>query len=409
MKLKQKIIKTDNSSSDEEEEEMINKYRQRKKKTVKIKKVNYKKFKMNNNINNDNNEIIEEKKEEEEEEPIKKINTNLFRKSIVKSNTSGKLNDRNNNNIYNSSSEKSLDNYRPEEENNIGTTEFFLQDRGEIDKDPNNPNKKERYIKLDQPYDDMFFANWDYKELKQIIREDFFNNCCSRKKIFLILIKTIIKFFGENFEYISYGVMLINHLINGSVTSIFYPIFIFLFGVCQYPRPARIFWKILLIYSAFLILLKFLIQLNIWEKIDGFKVFLEDIKNDNLIINLGLKKIESTHFLDFLLYVFPDFWVLMTITINQFILIRKGLWYSCEADYETIEESNDRIIKYNSKKKCEEIGINADSKKILPQNEIISLIGKIKHPKKCNIVKRISNFYNINFTRIRNEKPGKDF
>jgi hypothetical protein len=99
----------------------------------------------------------------------------------------------------------------------------------------------------------------------------------------------------------------------------------------------------------------------------------------------------------------------MTITINQFILIRKGLWYLCEADYESIEESNDRIIKYNSKKKCEEIGINANSKKILPQNEIISLIGKIKHPKKCNIVKRISNFYNINFTRIRNEKPGKDF
>jgi hypothetical protein len=92
MKLKQKVIKTENSSSDEEEEEMINKYRLRKKKTVKIKKVNYKKFKMNNNINNDNNEIIEEKKEEEEE-PIKKINTNLFRKSIVKSNTSGKLND----------------------------------------------------------------------------------------------------------------------------------------------------------------------------------------------------------------------------------------------------------------------------------------------------------------------------
>ena len=322
MKQKEKIIKNINSSSDEEEEEMINKYRMRKKKTVKIKKVNFKKFKMNsniNNINNDNNEIIEEKNEEEDEEPIKKINTNLFRKSITKSKTSGNINKRKVNDIYNSSSEKSLDNYRTEE-NDIGTTEFFLQDRGEIDKDPNNPNKKERYIKLDQPYDDMFFANWDYKELKQIIREDFFNNCCSRKKIFFILIKTIIKFFIENFEYITYTVMLINHLINGSVTSIFYPIFIFLFGICQYPRPARIFWKIMLIYSALLILVKFLIQLNIWEKIEGFKVFIEDIKNDNLIINLGLKKIENTHFLDFLWYVFPDFWVLMTITINQLIM-----------------------------------------------------------------------------------------
>ena len=408
-KLKLKAIKINNSSSDEEEEEIINKYKIHKKKTVKIKKFNFKKFKMNNNINNDNNEIIEEKKEEDTEEPIKKRNTNLFRKSITKTVSSVNVNNYKENDIYNTSSEKSLDNYKIEEKNNVETTEFFLQDRGEVDKDPNNPNKKERYIKLDQPYDDMFFANWDYKELKEIIREDFFNNCCSRKKIFLILIKTVIKFFIENFEYITYGVMLLNHLINGSVTSIFYPIFIFLFGICQYPRPARLFWKIMLIYSALLILLKFLIQLNIWEKIEGFKVFIEDIKNDNIIINLGFKKIENTHFLDFLLYVFPDFSVLMTITINQFILIRKGLWYSCETDYESIEESNDRIIKYNSKKKCEEIGINADSKKILPQNEIISLIGKIKHPKKINIVKRISYFYNINFTRIRNEKPGKDF
>ena len=411
MKQKAKIIKNINSSSDEEEEEMINNYKIRKKKTVEIKKVDYQKFKMNNNINNINNynnEIIEEKDAEDEKEPIKKINTDLFRKSIMKSASSANVYYKDND-IYYTSSEKSLDNYIIEEKNEAETTEFFLKDKGEIDKDPNNPNKKERYIKLDQPYDDMFFANWDYKELKQLIREDFFNNCCSRKKIFFILIKTIIKFFAENFECITYGVMLLNHLINGSVTSIFYPIFIFLFGICQYPRPARLFWKIMLVYSALLILVKFLIQLNIWEKIEGFKDFIKDIKNDNLLINLGLKKIENTHFLDFLLYVFPDFSVLITIIINQFILIRKGLWYSCEADYESIEESNDRIIKYNSKKKCEEIGINADSKKILPQNEIISLIGKIKHPKKCNIIKRISNFYNINFTRIRNEKPGKDF
>ena len=405
-KQKKKIVKNINSSSDEEEEELITKYRLTKKKTVKIKPVNYKKF---SHINNDNNEIIEEKKEEGNEEPIKKRNTNFFRKSIIKSVTTNNINYDKDSDYYNTSSEKSLDNYKIEEKNNIETTEFFLQDKGELDKDPNNPNKKERYIKLDQPYDDMFFANWDYKELKQIIREDFFNNCCSRKKIFFILIKTIFKFFIENFEYITYGVMLLNHLINGSVTSIFYPIFIFLFGICQYPRPARLFWKILLIYTAFLILLKFLIQLNIWEKIEGFKVFLEDIKNDNLILNLGFKKIENTHFLDFLMYIFPDFSVLMIITFNQFILIRKGLWYSCESDYESIEESNDRIIMYNSKKKCEKIGINADSKKILPQNEIISLIGKIKQQKKYNIVKRISNFYNINFTRIRNEKPGKDF
>ena len=301
-----------------------------------------------------------------------------------------------------------------------GTTEFQLEKQNKKDKEKDinldndsnnniNNNKKERYIKLDQPYDDMFFANWDYKELKNLIRQDFFNTYCSRKRIFFILIKTIFKFLFENFEYITYFFMLLNHLINGSVTSIFYPIFIFLFRICQYPRPAKLFWKILLIYSAFLIFLKLMIQLNIWEKIDGLKGILEDIKNDNLIFNLGFKKIDNSNILNFLIYVFPDFLVLMIIIMNQFILIRKGLWYSSETDYETIEESNDRIIKFNSKKKMAEVNIDVDNKKILPQNEIISLIGKIKQPKKNNIIKRISNFYKKNFTRIRNEKPGKDF
>jgi hypothetical protein len=174
----------------------------------------------------------------------------------------------------------------------------------------------------------MFFANWDYKELKHIIREDFFNTSCSRKKLTLILIKAIFKFFAENFEYITYAIMLLNHLINGSITSIFYPMFILLFGICQYPRPARLFWKILLVYTAFLIFLKLVIQLNIWEKIDALKGTLEDIKNDNLIINLGFKIIDNSNFMNFFKFVFPDFLVLIVIIINQFILIRKGLWYS---------------------------------------------------------------------------------
>jgi hypothetical protein len=158
-----------------------------------------------------------------------------------------------------------------------------------------------------------------------------------------------------------------------------------------------------------LIFFKFILQLNVWEKINYVKDLLEAINNDNLIFNLGIKKVHNTNFIDFLLYIFPDFFVLMVLIMNQFILIRKGLWYSCETDYETIEESNDRIIKFNSNKKSKEVRINVDNKRVLPQNEIVSLIGKLKQPKKVNIIKRISNFYNINFTRLRNEKPGKDF
>ena len=402
-KKKKEIIKNDNIDNDGENIDEEEKTLIRSRKTFHKKRFDFKKYM---NLKREEKEDINTIKEDEKEDikdselDFKNVNkkTPQFRRStnlafdyMIESNPKN-------------SSQTSLDRFKEDIQD---TSDFFLKDKGEIDKDKIE-NDKEKYIKLDQPYDDMFFANWDYKDLKKIIREDFFNHCCSRKRIFLLLMKAIFKFFSENIEYITYGFLLLNHLINGSVTSIFYPIFIFLFGICQYPRPARLFWKIMLIYTAFLIFIKFIIQLNIWE-IDSLNGFLDYIKNDNLIFNLGLEKVDNNDFERFFKYIFPDFLALMAIIINQFILIRKGLWYSTESDYETIEESNDRIIKFNSKKKSAEIGIDINNKRILPHNEIISLIGKIKHPKKINIIKRLSNFYKMNFNRIRNEKPGKDF
>ena len=303
--------------------------------------------------------------------------------------------------LYNTSSQKGIDEFfktaEIKEENNSKQNELS-------DKD-----KKKRYIKLDQPYDEMFFPNWDFKDFKNLIREDFFNNCCSKKKIFLLLLKSLLRFCIENFEYITYFFMLLNHLINGSLISMFYPISIFLFGICQYPRPNKIFWEIILAYTALIIFLKFIIQLNILEKNDNIRIFLNDIQDDNLIINIGFKKIDKDYISKFLSYIILDFLVLIMIIINQFILIRKGLWYMTETDYETIQESNDRIMKYNSNKVKEEIGFDIDNKSILPQNKIVSLIGEIKPPKKKKLIKRISNFCRKNFTRIRNEKPGKDY
>ena len=95
--------------------------------------------------------------------------------------------------------------------------------------------------------------------------------------------------------------------------------------------------------------------------------------------------------------------------MNQFILIRKGLCYMIEIDYESIADSNDRIIKYSIRKKLEKNGLSLDSQKILSSNEIIQIIGKVSPKKKGNFLKVIKGFYHKNFSHIRNEKPGKDF
>ena len=385
-----------NNTIEEEREELIRHKNFEKKKTSNYNNINIKNNKILKNLKSEQitNEIILEKDIEEDiSEDGQIFNKNKLKKSISL--------DLPKNKKYDHSSHKSLDEFMKDSEN----PDNQIKEDNELDE----KNKRKRYIKLDQPYDEMFFSHWDYKDLKAMIREDFFNNYCSRKRIFLILIRSIIRFSLENFEYITYLFMIINHLVSSSLISMFYPIFIFLFGICQYPRPEKLFWKILLIYSTLIILLKFIIQLNILEKNDTIRIFLNDIENDNFIINIGLKKIGKEHISDFLSYIIFDFLVLILIIINQFILIRKGLWYMTETDYETIEESNDRIIKFNSKKVKEEIGFNIDNKKILPQNQIVSLIGEIKQASNKTFLQRINYFFKKNFTRLRNEKPGKDY
>ena len=400
--------KDKNIINEDENEELINQRNSKKKKSININlKKNLLIEEESNEQLNIKNDIIYEKGIEDEEFPehqeenqrdINK-NMNINKKTLKKSLSL----DIDKPNIINeeSSSQKSLDEFM-KSSNNSGNNSKEM-------KELNEKYKEKRYIKLGQPYDEMFFKNWDYKDLKELIREDFFNNYCSRKRIILMLIKSIIRFIVEKFEYVTYFFMILNHLVNGSLISMFYPFFILLFGICQYPRPDNLFWKILLVYTALIILIKFIIQLNILEKNETIRIFLNDIENDNFVINLGFKKIDKEQISNFLSYIFLDFLVLILIIINQFILIRRGLWYMTESDYETIEESNDRIIKYNSTKVKEEIGFNIDNKKILPPNQIIDLIGELKQSPKKNIIKRICDFYNKNFTRLRNEKPGQDF
>ena len=281
-----------------------------------------------------------------------------------------------------------------------------------VNKEKVSHKREKRYIKLDQTYDDMFFEHADYQDLKKEIRNDFFNNYCSRKKLFVLLIKAIFNYFFEKFDYIVYFIMIINHLINGTITSLPYVLSVFLFGLIQYPRPARVFWKILMIYTTLLIFFKFLIQLNVWEMWSFFqdKIFIYlDEESSSFKYFIGLKKIKSYTFFVFIKYVNLDFIVLISLISNQFILIRKGLWYMTETDYESIQESNERIIKYNSQKVCNELGFSYNDSKILTTNEIVYYVGKIKEEKYYGFFKRIQKFNQNNFTQIRNEKPGKDF
>ena len=287
----------------------------------------------------------------------------------------------------------------------------------EIDKEKEKKNKEKKKedeekgnIKLDQPYDDMFFSHQDYKELKEEIRQDFFNNYCSKKKIIFIILKSIFNFFFGNFEYTVFILMILNHLIYGAATSLIFSFLVFIFGIIQYPRPSKVFWKITLIYCTIIIFLKFVFQLNVWNNVEKFQNVI-NIKNNPLgfFAIFGIYKLGEYKLVNFFYYVIFDFLILIALIMNQFILIRKGLWYMTESDYETITDANDRIIKFNRSKKLKKSGLTINSKNILTSNEIIQLIGKDTPRKKGGLKSIITGFYHKNFSHVRNEKPGKDF
>ena len=280
----------------------------------------------------------------------------------------------------------------------------------------NNDEKKKKdneenlKIKLDQPYDDMFFSHMDYIDLKEEIRQDFFLNYISKKKIFLIVVKSFFNFFLDNFEYTAFFIMILNHLIYGTATSMVFSFLVFILGIIQYPRPSKLFWKITLIYCTIIIFLKFVFQLNVWNKFEEFQDSINIEKNPlGFFAIMGIYKLGNYELISFFYYVIFDFLILIALIMNQFILIRKGLWYMTEIDYENITEANDRIIKYNTGKKASKNGLSLNSQKILTSNEIIQIIGKVLPPKKGNVIKVMKGFYHKNFSHVRNEKPGKDF
>ena len=312
----------------------------------------------------------------------------------------------NNLNINNYIKEKGLDNNSSGSENNDE-----IKNKNKEKNKSNNDKDNDNYIKFDQHFDDLFFANSDYQDFKNLIRIKFFNECCSRKKIFLFLLQSIFNYLIEHSEYTIYFFILLYHLLNGKLLSFIYPIFVLIFGIIQYPRPSKIFWKILMVYTTFVIFLKFLIQLNFWELDVYMKNIIKyfDESNEKYIYYLGLKRVPNHDFLLFMAFIFPDFFILILLITNQIILTRKGLWYNTETDYEKIEEANNRIILYNSEKIKNKLNFDENDSKILSSNEILKLIGRARTEQSISIFKRIQKFHQKIFNRLRNEKPGKDF
>jgi hypothetical protein len=185
-----KIKENKENIIEEEKDELIIQKDFKKKNSANINNINYRK---NNFLKHDikedekDNPKLEKIVENDEETNLEEININEGRTKRLKSFDFTKQNK-----LFEHSKIKSLDEFDdyPEQSELRFKEENIIKEK----------EKGKNYIKLDQPYDEMFFPNWDFKDFKEMIIDDFFNNYCSRKRILLMLIKSIVRFFMENFE-----------------------------------------------------------------------------------------------------------------------------------------------------------------------------------------------------------------
>ena len=123
-------------------------------------------------------------------------------------------------------------------------------------------------------------ANSSFSRNKKIEKE--LQDIMSKQKLFTMeltncfLIKFILKnisyYFLDNFHYIVYFFMIMNHIINNCLISLFWPLAVFGWALVDYPRPKNVFWRICLVYCIITILFKFAFSM---------KNSIEDTKNSD--------------------------------------------------------------------------------------------------------------------------------
>lgn len=246
----------------------------------------------------------------------------------------------------------------------------------------------------------------EYYELEYVIINDFFTNYCSRWKIIKYIIFNIIRFFAQNFEYVCYFFMVLNHMVYSCLLTVIWPILVFCVGVVNYPKPRKFFWKLSIIYCGFIICFKFILQISLWSLFIEKKIETDEYGKFNYkdYPRFGIQLFNTTFSMKFAEYIFYDFILMSILLSHQFMLIRKGLWDVIEPDLESVEEAYDRINKNNPK--TDEILFDDKRDSELDPERVKNIIENYNH---ISLIEKLKNYYNELFPRMRNQKPGKDF
>ena len=154
-------------------------------------------------------------------------------------------------------------------------------------------------------------------------------------------------------------------MVSASILTLFYPLTIFCYAILEYPRPKQFYWRMVLFYTVFLLIIKFIIHIELLRSNKSFSDFITQLTN----YKIGLKIYESSFSPEFFLYILCDALVLIFLLINDYLLVSRGIWLIREQEIETIYQANERIAKtkifFEEEKKGKKIDIKKFNNKYL--------------------------------------------
>jgi hypothetical protein len=239
------------------------------------------------------------------------------------------------------------------------------------------------------------------KEIEQKISENIFSNKLFTKYLtkcylFQYCCKKIFYFFLENFHYVCFFFMILNHMLNTSLISLFWPIMVFGYALLEYPKPKNTFWKIALFYSISTIFIKFSFQLKLVDILAG-GLNSDDLKNFNKATRIGIFIFEESLSAAFFNYIIWDCIIILLITIQQYILISQGLWDYIESEYESMENAYDRVFLANSDKFKDKIDPHMFINRAVSLHRAITRKGETFYIEKSKIIR----YYDTLFPKTR--------
>ena len=118
-----------------------------------------------------------------------------------------------------------------------------------------------------------------FKQFYYLLEANIFKKYLNNAFIFKSILSKIKTFFANNFDYFIYLMMIINHMYNNSLLSIFYPISIFCYALLENPRPKKNYWQICLFYTIFILVIKFIFKLKLFSSLINQNKYSEFVKN----------------------------------------------------------------------------------------------------------------------------------